>query len=85
MSLEKYSTQDLEFELAKREKERKVKSFEPVANPDLTRLIEVCKSDIKEMLDGEEDTDTEHYIYEEAMQAIFGRDVFDRIRNAKNK
>ena len=42
MSLEKYSTQDLEFELAKREKERKVKSFEPVANPDLTRLIEVA-------------------------------------------
>ncbi len=85
MDLTHISKEELEEELAKRAKAKKEAMFPPIANPDLTSLIKTCQANINEMLADEEDTDTEHYIYEEAMQAIFGKDVFNRIREAKKK
>lgn len=49
-------------------------------NIDWTRLIQVCEERINELeLDPSDDSDTPHYIYEEAMQAVYGNDVFDWI------
>lgn len=62
-----------------REKEERPK---PLKNPDLSKLIKVCEERIKECEDGEgEDSDTPHYIYESAMQAIYGDDVFKWLNN----
>lgn len=53
---------------------------EPVEHPELAGLIDCCKSYIEEVKEhGECDSDTRHYIFEEAMQAIYGKNIFDWI------
>lgn len=45
----------------------------PLANPDWSKLIKTAVSHLPNYGD---DTDDVHYIYEEAMRAIFGPDIF---------
>jgi hypothetical protein len=49
----------------------------PLANPDWSKLINTAVSHLATY---DEDNDDKHYIYEEAMQAIFGPDIFSRLR-----
>lgn len=65
---------ELERRKQKREEEERPK---PVVNPDWSKLIRTCDDVIKECERGEhEDSDLPHYVYEEAMRAIYGPDVF---------
>ena len=74
--LKNATTEQLRRELARRE----VKLPEPVASPDFSRVIAICKQKITELKEqGYDDDDTAHNIYEEAMVAVFGPDVFDWI------
>jgi len=47
-------------------------------NMDFTALIEQCQEEIDDVNDGNysEDSDNIHYMYEAAMMAVFGKDVF---------
>jgi len=44
---------------------------------DLTALKEICSDYITEVELGDNiDSDTDHYIFETAMEAIYGKDIF---------
>jgi len=71
--------QQLEDELERRKQKREEeKRPKPVKNPDWSKLIAACKLIITEYETGDtEDSNLPHYIYEEAMIAVYGgRDVF---------
>lgn len=72
--------QDLEAELERRRKAKEEAAIpKPLAAQDFTALREVCARYIKELADDEYDEDTEHYIYEAAMTALYGKKVWDWI------
>lgn len=51
---------------------------------DLKSLKEICKDYIDYMYNEEEyheDNDYSHYIYEVAMETIFGKDIWQKINN----
>ena len=47
--------------------------------PDLTKLIKLCEEYIAQITEDGEDSDYEHYIYEEVMTTFYGDKVFDFI------
>lgn len=53
-------------------------------NIDLSKLIEICESYI-EFIDNDkeytEDNDFDHYIFETALEAIYGDDVWEFVNN----
>lgn len=51
----------------------------PLENPDFSSLIANLESDMDSVVDGtwHEDNDNDHYVWEEAMKAVYGKDVFD--------
>jgi hypothetical protein len=55
----------------------------PIENPDLTELIKVCEGHFNTLDKGEggDDNDDDHYIYEEALKAIYGENVFDYVNS----
>ncbi len=56
---------------------RPYKKPEQLKNPDFSGLILVCESHLQQIDEEErEDNDSEHYIYEAAMEAIYGSDVW---------
>lgn len=81
-SLEDFSTEELRKEIEKRGYEQeKIESMpKPLENPDFSFLSEQCKAHILEMtsIDYCEDncSDNAHYIYEAAMQAVYGKDIW---------
>lgn len=68
--------EELELELERRKKS----NTRPVLNEnaDLTALKATCQSVIDDVVNGNyhEDNDDKYYIYEAAMIAFFGKDVF---------
>ena len=63
------------------EKRRQAQFWEtmpkPVENPDWTEVKKMCQEVISQLAkDGWRDEDLKHYIYESAMEAVFGKDVF---------
>ena len=76
--LKSYSDGDLKKELERREKERNnVPS--PKLNPDFSDVVDAAKSYIVEVQAGVVDDDTEHYIFEAVMEAVYGEKVWDWI------
>lgn len=72
-------------------KENELGDFIPLAkerieleeNPDLSSLVKVCEEYIELTLQGEEeDSDLPHYIFEEALKALYGKDIFKKLQNA---
>jgi hypothetical protein len=83
VDIKKATDSELEKELERRKKEKEsLKTPVPLKKPDFTRLISTCQHNIKEIGEGRSDTDTAHYIYEEAMTAVYGKDVWKWV-NAK--
>lgn len=77
---ENHTTEDVknylnELKIYEKLKEKE-KSVEPLKNPDFSGLIAICKSHIKELGTDEENDDDEHYIYEAALEAIYGNNVW---------
>lgn len=85
MDLSNVSYTELHDELARRKQPKTVK---PTANenPNFQKLIELCKNYVNDIESGKtgEDSDYDGYIYESALEAVFGDDVWvwlkDRIR-----
>lgn len=83
-NLSEFSDQELEEELDKRLKEREenVKpKILPVEDRDYSELIKLCQQHIDALKDGEYDSDCKVFIYEAAMVALFGDDVFTWIND----
>jgi len=84
MTLDKYSDDELAKEIKRREEEEKIGLPTPCLRPDFSKVIAGCEKHIQELQEGKVDRDTDHYIYEDAMQAIYGIDVWDWV-NSKIK
>ena len=83
--LENISTKQLEIELEQRRKrEKEGTKPKQVENPNWMPLREICQEYIN-CLDSEEycDDDFSHYIYETALRALFGKNVFDWVNKQK--
>lgn len=61
------------------EREREESRPKPLANPDFSAVIKLCQALIDELAEADsccDMSDNDHYIYEAAMQAVFGKDVW---------
>lgn len=54
---------------------------QPLQNPDFSELITLCQYHLNsiEKNGPNDDSDKEHYIYETALEAVFGQDVWQWI------
>ena len=79
-NIEEYSEDELYNELERRRKIEKVKVQAETPkvkdNPELTDLIQVCQEYVDGCINNNLDEDQEHWIFEEAMKAIFGDKIF---------
>lgn len=73
--LSKFSSEDLLKELQNR---KHIKPT-PLVNPDFSKLKVICQRQLDELETGDDDGETEHYVYEEAMEAVFGENIWDYI------
>lgn len=80
--LENMTVEQLREELAKREKEIKDQEKPKLLeNKDFSKVVEYCVEYIEELnVNGYADEDLRHYIYEAAMTACFGDDVWVWVR-----
>ena len=79
MNIKKYTAEELQKELNRREN---MAAPQPVEEPDLTKLKEAAAEYIEAVVDGTSvDSDLGHYIYEAAMEAIYGDEVFTWIND----
>ena len=78
MSLKNVSEKDLEAELARRKKAKEAgERPKLVKSPDLSKLIACGEAHIASLeTEGFVDDDSAHYIYEAAMIALYGPDIF---------
>ena len=86
MQLSDYDDEALRRELERRAQAR-ITPFRPpvLKSSDFTELRKLCADYLTEAEHGViADTDTPHYIFEAAMEAIYGKDVF-RYVNALSK
>lgn len=77
--LKNYSIEELEKAIE--EKKRQQKTIQPVENPDFSDLIQTVKEQVEGTIKGEEPKDGEHWIYEAAMTAVYGDDIFEKLKN----
>jgi hypothetical protein len=77
MQIEEFTTDQLKEELKKREAEEN--RILPIKNPDFTKLIECCEYGVKEIARQGYSKDLKHYVYETAMQAVYGPKCFEWI------
>jgi hypothetical protein len=77
MSVKELSTAELEIELAR----RKLAQSEPpkaVVTPDWTRLLDCVQEGVaKIVLEKYQDEDFANYVYEEAIEAVYGSGFWD--------
>ena len=77
MDFSDISTDDLKAELERRE--RTSDRPAPLENPDFSRLLKTCEAVMNDYERDGRSKDNGHYIYEEAMQAVYGDNVFEWI------
>ena len=74
--MKEFTTEELQVELDRRKKRRPY----PMVNPNLTKLKKLCDEYIDAVINGKSvDSDYDHFIYEAAIQAIYGENIFDWI------
>ena len=79
-NVDEMSEVELTEELLRRKKAREAaETPKLLENPDLTGLIRTCQGYIADVKKGRTDEDDPHYIYEEALKALYGKDVFNWI------
>ena len=79
-SIKDYETSELINELNHRQEEREKSEIPKIINaPDLTKITKLCEEYIAQIIKDGEDSDYEHYIYEEVMTTFYGDKVFDFI------
>ncbi len=82
MAITRYSDKELEAELVKRERAKKVRDPLPLHLMDFTALItnvELCI--LARIKSGRRDTDDVQYIFEDAVEAVYGKGVFEELNS----
>ena len=80
MTLDSFSTKQLEDEIQKR-RERESDKILPIAQPDFRPLTKICQEYIDDLANsGYVDGNMKQYIFEAAMESIFGKVVWKYIR-----
>lgn len=83
MLLDKYSNEELNAEIERR-KQIKRKAPEPLENLVWQPLLNVCRDYLHELETlGFADDDYPHYIFEAAITAIYGADIWTYINSVK--
>lgn len=80
------STKELEDELKRRKDEKEAKIEYPVSleNPDWQPLMFLCASYVVDTIrKGWVDDDLPHYIFEQAIQCLYGEDIFRKLSKIK--
>lgn len=84
-NLSECSTRELIEELEKRNIQKELTDSAPkqLENKNFAQVIAQCQSHIDDMCNENycDDNDNEHWIYEAAMEAVFGKDVWNWINN----
>lgn len=79
-----YSIEDLRAAIAIKERQAFIDMQElpkPVENPDFTEVTKLCQEYVRSLVQEKYvDDDLDHYIYEAAMNAVFGKGIFDYMR-----
>jgi hypothetical protein len=85
MSLNEYSTEQLKQAVKDREEaERLAAKPKPLDNIDWSRVIAGAQEEADCISEhGYDPKDSEHWIYEEVMKAVFGNDYFDWYEKGK--
>jgi hypothetical protein len=85
-TFEGITTTELRVELERREQAEKQASIpQPLEMPNYQQLINTCHDYIHELaMLGYADEDYKHYIYEAALEAIYGNDVWTFINKARS-
>jgi hypothetical protein len=71
-----YSDDDLRAELRRREGLAAVSEPKKLLAPNLEKLSYLCTEHLRLIACGTRDEDMPHYIYEAAMEAFYGKDVW---------
>lgn len=75
-----FSNDELKAELQRRENAERLAAIpKPIENPDFSNLVNQCNqyiTDLSERIFPGEDGDFKEYIFEEAMKAVYGKNVF---------
>lgn len=77
--LKNYSVEELEKELEARKAQKDIKkSIKPVAFDEKrhTKFVSFIEEMVENRIEGREDEDDPHYIYEEALKYVYGNDIF---------
>ena len=79
--LQKYTDDDLTAEIERRKQARlQAEEPKPLDVQDGSALTQMCIDHVKEVWAwGWHESDWTHYIYEAALEAVFGKDIFDRL------
>jgi len=82
MDLKEFTKEDLKTELERREtiESKPVVPFNITQGKtvrDYSKVEKACEVHIQELADGRLDEDSEHYIYEAAMEAVYGKKIWD--------
>ncbi len=79
MSLGEYSIDELEAEIARREEPIPTPLPTPLPTPEWESLRNLCIGHVEEVAEDPyayDDDDIDHYIYEAAMEAVYGSDIW---------
>ena len=76
-NLANISIEEMQMEIEQRkQKAEKAAMPKPLSNPDFSPLIELCQEYINDLEEkGYADEDYDHWMFETAMQIVFGNDV----------
>ena len=83
MTLKDFSAGELRDELERRDEEiRLINKPQPLEEADIKGLITIVEEYINSIYNGSyhDDSDINHYICEAAVKAIYGKDIFEWIR-----
>ena len=79
--LKSFTDEELQAEIERRKEEKALPKPKAVENPDFSMVVDYCKSYIDDLYNkGWVDDDMEYYVFEAAIQAVFGKDIFDWIK-----
>ncbi len=87
-----FTIEELEAEIEKRKQKCKIPDFLSFSKIDITDLRHICREYLGKLIDGwnevegineNEDilADYEHYIFEKAFEALYGKDIWDFIND----
>lgn len=80
--LKNYSVEELEKELEARKAQKDIKkSIKPVAFDEKrhAKFVHFIEEMVENRIEGREDEDDPHYIYEEALKYVYGNDIFEAL------